>query len=81
MSLLEKYGVSIEEYLDKKTLTKTELAVKWNTTEQLVQMEIDKGMLVEQEHTSNLEIANEIARDHLSEDLKYYDKLAEIEAK
>lgn len=38
-----------------------------------------KGIKVELEHTSDKRIAKEIAKDHLSEDPKYYDKLAKME--
>lgn len=38
-----------------------------------------KGIKVEMEHTSDEKVAKEIAMDHLFEDIKYYEKLAEIE--
>lgn len=38
-----------------------------------------KGEKVESEHTSNKQMAREIARDHLTEDPKYYDKLEKME--
>ena len=38
-----------------------------------------KGKKVEMEHTDDPEKAKEIARDHLTEDPKYYDKLAKME--
>jgi hypothetical protein len=41
--------------------------------------QLHEGMLVELEHTKNLEIAKEIAMDHLTEDPKYYLKLKGIE--
>lgn len=40
---------------------------------------LKKGMAVELEHTSDPQIAAEIARDHLTEDSQYYDKLALME--
>jgi Protein of unknown function (DUF5661) len=40
--------------------------------------QLEKGMKVEMEHTSNKEIAKEIAKDHLVEDMRYYDKLAKV---
>lgn len=40
--------------------------------------ELKKGILVEMEHTTNKNIAKEIALDHLSEDPSYYTKLASI---
>ena len=45
-----------------------------------LEAEYDKGLKVEMEHTSDNEIAAEIARDHLYEDPKYYTKLATIES-
>ena len=44
------------------------------------QDQIKKGIKVEMEHTTDKKIAREIAKDHLSEDPKYYDKLARMEA-
>lgn len=39
----------------------------------------NKGFKVELEHTNDKQMAGEIARDHLMEDPKYYDKLETIE--
>lgn len=47
----------------------------------LNQKEIDRGMKVELEHTNNEDLAREIARDHLSEDPSYYEKLEKMERK
>jgi len=41
--------------------------------------QLKKGVKVEKEHTTNGDIAREIAMDHLWEDPKYYDKLEKIE--
>ncbi|HEY9816538.1 MAG TPA: DUF5661 family protein, partial [Candidatus Obscuribacterales bacterium] len=41
--------------------------------------QLAKGVKVEMEHTSDPDIAREIAIDHLTEDPKYYDKLEKIE--
>jgi hypothetical protein len=41
--------------------------------------QLDKGVKVEMEHTTDPELAREIVRDHLTEDPKYYDKLETIE--
>ena len=41
--------------------------------------QILKGVKVESEHTTDLDIAMEIAFDHVYEDPKYYDKLKSIE--
>lgn len=45
---------------------------------QIIQ-QITKGVRVESEHTTDLDIAMEIAFDHIYEDPKYYDKLSNIE--
>lgn len=42
-------------------------------------LQVARGRQVEMEHTSDPELAAEIARDHLSEDPDYYRKLAKIE--
>lgn len=41
--------------------------------------QIIKGVKVESEHTTDLDVAMEIAFDHVYEDPKYYDKLSNIE--
>lgn len=41
----------------------------------LDQEELQVGIAVEMEHTSDEEVASEIATDHLTEDPKYYSKL------
>ena len=41
-------------------------------------IELEKGIKVELEHTSDPMIASEIAMDHLSEDPDYYNKLATL---
>jgi hypothetical protein len=40
-----------------------------------------EGMKVEREHTSNRRVTEEIAKDHLSEDMDYYEKLKKMEKK
>ena len=56
-----------------------DIAKKHNTTLSEVQEQLQKGMEVEMEHTDDSDIAIEIAKDHLVEDLYYYDKLETIE--
>lgn len=41
--------------------------------------QLEKGTLVELEHTSSKALAQEIAMDHLTEDSQYYVKLAKME--
>jgi len=42
-------------------------------------IELAKGMKVEMEHTDNPRIAQQIAMDHLTENPRYYIKLAQME--
>lgn len=67
------------DLLDKPTPTIEELAAKHNCTPQDVLIELRKGVAVEREHSDRLEVAREIAMDHLNEDLYYYEKLAKVE--
>jgi hypothetical protein len=41
--------------------------------------QLEKGIKVEMEHTTDKSLAREIAKDHLVEDPKYYDKLEQLE--
>ena len=43
------------------------------------QKSLKQGMKVEAEHTTDGDIAREIAMDHLSEDSKYYKRLSKME--
>lgn len=63
-------GMSIEDIAKKHKVDLEELKIEWN-----------KGAEVEVEHTSNKEMAKEIAKDHLFEDPKYYTKLSKMEKK
>jgi hypothetical protein len=44
-----------------------------------IKNQLAKGIKVEMEHTTDKEVAKEIAMDHIYEDPKYYDKLSKIE--
>ena len=44
------------------------------------QAQLTRGTAVELEHTSDWDVAQEIAMDHLHEDPRYYEKLARMEA-
>jgi hypothetical protein len=46
-----------------------------------IEAELEKGMEVEMEHTTDEDMAHEIAMDHLLEDPKYYTNLSKIEEK
>lgn len=63
----------------KKTPTLYDMADKYDVSMEEVLKQVKKGIKVEKEHTTDPEIALEIALDHINEDLYYYEKLATIE--
>jgi hypothetical protein len=71
----------LDEQLNKKTLNAQELAKHHNLPIEKINAEIAKGEKVEMEHTKDKQTANQIARDHIKEDPKYYEKLSKIEKK
>lgn len=64
---------------DDKSLN--DIAVKHNVPIEQIQVELEKGMKVESEHSTDPKAAAEIAKDHLTEDPLYYEKLAKMESK
>lgn len=58
-----------------------DIARKHNITQKELADEFRKGYKLEREHTTDTNVAKEIALDHLFEDPKYYTKLAGIETK
>jgi len=56
-----------------------DIASKHNTTISNIQHELKKGINVELEHTSDKNLAKEIALDHLTEMPNYYTELQKIE--
>jgi hypothetical protein len=56
-----------------------DLATMHNLPLDQIIKQIIKGVKTESEHTTDLDIAMEIAFDHVYEDPKYYDKLSSIE--
>lgn len=77
MTLMEK----ISQILDKKTLSPESIAKKHKCSVDHIMSQLEMGIKVEQEHTSNKKVAEKIALGHLVEDPYYYDKLAEMERK
>ena len=71
--------MKIQDLLNKPTMTVGQLSKKYHTAPSAVETELSKGVKVEMEHTNNIQVAREIALDHLGEDLYYYDKLSKIE--
>lgn len=66
--------------LDVQTFTPARLAKKHNVSVETIQRQLDKGIKVELEHTTDKEVAREIALDHIAEHPDYYDRLAKAEA-
>lgn len=62
---------------DKYSLN--DLAKKHGIGVDEIKSQIAKGVKVEMEHTNDKKVAFEIAKDHIFEDPKYYDKLKTIE--
>lgn len=60
-------------------LTPEEIAKKHGVDIKVINKQIQMGVKVELEHTTNKQLATEIAMDHLYEDPKYYTKLQTIE--
>lgn len=60
-------------------LSVEDIAKKHNVNVEHINNQIEKGMKVEQEHTTDSKIAREISMDHLTEDPDYYTKLAKME--
>jgi hypothetical protein len=58
-----------------------DMAEHHNSDIETVFDQLEKGVNVEMEHTSDTFVAVEIAMDHIYEDLYYYDKLKKIEKK
>jgi len=62
-------------------MTLQDLADHQKTDIETLISQMEKGINVEKEHTSDISIATEIAMDHIYEDLHYYDKLEDMESK
>ena len=79
-NVLFNLGLSESNELDKPTPTIQMLARKWKISPKEILTQLKKGVKVEAEHTTDFDIAMEIALDHINEDPTYYDKLNFIEA-
>jgi len=67
------------ENLNKSTPSVMDLAKKYMTDPAEVHRQLAKGVKIEFEHTDDIDVATEIAMDHLGERLDYYSKLAKLE--
>jgi hypothetical protein len=88
-----KYNKDVFQMLDKhlneakdfipgglsKRMTLAQIADKHKVDLDTLKKEFKKGVNVEMEHTTDVRVAAEIAKDHIFEDPKYYDKLVTIE--
>jgi hypothetical protein len=74
MKLTELHNI-----LDVKTLSPEEIAKRHSVSLKRILSQLEKGIKVEHEHTSNARIAREIALDHLKEFPDYYDRLEKVE--
>jgi hypothetical protein len=79
MKISFKQFLNEKKLLDKRTMSPEQLAAHHKVDLKDIQSQLDKGMKVESEHTSDKKVAREIALDHIKEDPKYYDKLSTIE--
>jgi hypothetical protein len=77
--LKEGMGHMKESLLDKVTLSPESIAAKHGVSLEHIETQLKQGIKIEQEHTSHLDIAREIALDHLGEDPDYYTKLKRVE--
>ena len=71
-------GHSLDD-LDKPTPTIAELVKMHGVPAKQILKQLEMGIEAEYEHTSDFEVAKEIALDHIAEDPSYYDKLKFIE--
>jgi len=76
---LARRGIVTNRYMKRKELIKGGLA-DGMPDNRFPKSQLKKGVKVEMEHTDDSRVALEIAKDHLTEDSKYYDKLAKMES-
>lgn len=62
-----------------KGLSLSDIAKKHKVSDSEIANEFKKGYTTEREHTTDSDVAKEIALDHLFEDPKYYTKLSSVE--
>lgn len=79
MKLFEIEFMQSETLPGKKTLSVHGLSKKHGVSTQMIQYKVKQGTQIELEHTDNKAMAREIAMDHITELLDYYDHLEKIE--
>lgn len=65
--------------LDQPTPSIEQIAQKHSVSVGYIKKQLELGIKVEQEHTSNVRVAREIASDHLAERPDYYQRLKKVE--
>lgn len=68
-----------DDLLDVPTPTLKAIAKKHNVELEYLQAQLRAGIKVEKEHTTDVDIAKEIALDHLNEKPDYYERLKQVE--
>ena len=87
---VDKYLAALHANVDESTENKLiggksdklsikDIAKKFNVSASEIKAQIQKGIKIESEHTSDKEKATEIATDHVSEFPDYYDRLIKME--
>jgi hypothetical protein len=71
--------MKIQDLLNVPIPTVAELSLKYQVSEKQVHAALQKGIQVEQEHTTHPSVARQIALAHLAERLDYYDQLAKVD--
>ena len=74
-----RYSDFDKKPLDVKTNTIKDIAKKRNVDEKDIMLELKIGSKIEMEHTNDVNVAIEIALDHLNEMPDYYTKLVKME--
>ena len=77
--LMKSFKIFVEEKLNVKTLSVDELAKLHGVEKSQIEDQLKKGTEIEKEHSTDEEIAKEIALDHLKELPDYYDRLEKME--
>ena len=76
LSIEGMYSVEeADEKMYKHTPTIEQLVIKYKVPKRDILIQLDKGIKVELEHTSERNVARKIALDHIGEDPHYYNKL------
>lgn len=74
-----RYSDFDKKPLDVKTNTIKDIAKKHNVDEKDIMLQLKIGSKIEMEHTNDVNVAIEIALDHLNEMPDYYTKLVKME--